>query len=148
MDYIKNIRRKVGHMPIILNSAGIILTDINNKILLVNRTDTNNWGIPGGYMEPGETFEQTVKRELYEELGISIKDLSLLHIFSGKEYYHEYPNGDKVYSVIALYASSSYEGNIKIDNSEIKQAKFFSSHSIPTDLTLNTQKILTQINLS
>ncbi|WP_408008259.1 NUDIX hydrolase [Pseudalkalibacillus sp. A8] len=145
MGYIENIRKVVGNMPIILNSAGIILKDSNNKVLLVNRADTNNWGIPGGYMELGETFEQTVDRELYEELGIRLINLSLIHIFSGKEFYHEYPNGDKVYSVIAIYTADNYEGKIIVDNSEVKEAMFFNSHNLPKELTLNTRKILEYI---
>jgi ADP-ribose pyrophosphatase YjhB (NUDIX family) len=145
MSYIENIRHKVGKMPIILNSAGLILRYPKNKILLVNRIDTDNWGIPGGYMELGESFEQTVLRELHEELNIKIKNLSFLHIFSGKEFYHEYPNGDKVYSVIAMYTSDSYTGNIKVDNSEVKEANFFDIHSLPDKLTLNTKRILDYI---
>ncbi|QGS69150.1 NUDIX domain-containing protein [Oceanobacillus sp. 143] len=35
----------------------------NECILLQHRTDEDNWCIPGGVMEIGETFEETVKRE-------------------------------------------------------------------------------------
>lgn len=142
MDYIQTIREHVGNMPIILNSAGVILKDINGKVLLVNRIDTKNWGLPGGYMELGETFEQTAYRELSEELKISVENLSLLHIFSGEEFYHEYPNGDKVYSVMAIYITNDYKGKVKVDNSEVKDAKFFDLHSLPQKLTPNTKKIL------
>ena len=142
MGYIENIRKLVGSQPIILNSAGLFLTNSTNQILLVNRTDTHNWGLPGGYMELGETFQETVVRELYEELNIKIKNLSFLHLFSGKEFYHEYPNGDKVYSIIGIYSSNEYEGTIRPDNSEVKEAAFFDLHALPNDLTPNTRKIL------
>lgn len=146
MGYIKDIRTLVGNRPIILNSAGVIIKNQKNEILLVNRFDTNNWGLPGGYMELGESFEETALREIEEELNIKIKDLHLLHIFSGKEFYHEYPNGDQVYSVIAVYTSNDYKGDILADNTEVKEAKFFGLKSVPNNLTVTTQKILQVIN--
>ena len=61
-NYIQDIRSKVGHMPIILNSvAGAIVND-HQEILLQERTDTKNWSLPGGYMEYGESFLETLKR--------------------------------------------------------------------------------------
>ena len=51
-NYIQQIRRKVGHMPIILTSASGALFNDNHQVLLQERTDTGDWGFPGGYMEP------------------------------------------------------------------------------------------------
>ncbi|MGJ9385686.1 NUDIX hydrolase [Salipaludibacillus sp. CF4.18] len=146
MGYIESIRELIGNMPVILNSAGVILKDTNENILLVHRMDTNNWGLPGGYMELGETFEQTIHRELHEEIGMKIDTLSFSHIYSGKEFYHEYPNGDKVYSVIAIYVSDVYyECNLRVDSSEINEAKFYDLHSLPNNLTTTTAMILDSV---
>jgi mutator protein MutT len=142
MGYIEEIRAKVGNMPIILNSSGAIIRNSSGHILLVHRNDTDNWGIPGGYMEVGETFEDTINREIREELGIKVINVSFLEILSGPEYYHEYPNGDMVYSVIALFEAQIVDGKINIDNQEINNAKFFSLESIPKQITKVTRKIL------
>lgn len=142
MGYVQEIRKLVGQTPIILNSAGVILTDRDNRILLVNRKDTNNWGLPGGYMELGETFEETIIRELKEELAITLTGFHYFKTFSGKEFYHQYPNGDEVYSVITIYTSHIYNGNITPDNNEVRDAKFFPIESIPDSLTKNTETIL------
>ncbi len=142
MGYIEMIRTYVGKTPIILNSSGVILKNPKGDILLENRIDTNNWGLPGGYMELGETFEQTAIRELKEELSITIKNLSLLNIYSGNDFYHVYPNGDIVYSVIALYITDEYDGDIRVDHKEIKDAAFFNINSLPQQLTPITKKLL------
>ena len=39
----------------------------NEKILLVKHPDWNIWGIPGGTREPGESIEETLSREIFEE---------------------------------------------------------------------------------
>lgn len=64
MAYIKEIRDLVGNRPLIMTSASGALLNKQKAVLLQERADTGDWGFPGGYMEFGESFEQTVKREL------------------------------------------------------------------------------------
>jgi 8-oxo-dGTP diphosphatase len=65
--------------------AGIILLNSNNQVLLLLRDNKiaipfpNMWDIPGGIVEKYETPEQTVRREMMEELGIS--DLGEIKLF-------------------------------------------------------------------
>lgn len=40
-----------------------------NKIILTNEKDREGWKLPGGWVEWGESFEQTAKREIEEEVG-------------------------------------------------------------------------------
>jgi mutator protein MutT len=142
MDYIEQLRQRVGTMPLILNSSGIIIKNNAGEILLAYRNDTKNWGIPGGYMEPGETFEDTIKRELVEELNIKVERLSLYKVFSGKEFYHEYPNGDKVYSVIAMFECKNIVGEPSVDQEEIRKVQYFPMNALPEKLTKVSEVIL------
>lgn len=103
MSYIMNLRKYVGHSPLINIGATIIVLNDKNEILLNHRSDTNTWGIIGGGMELGESLEEVAKRELYEETNLEAEDVKLLNVFSGKELYFKYPNGDETYTVIALY---------------------------------------------
>ncbi|GJQ44207.1 MAG: hypothetical protein JETCAE03_37050 [Ignavibacteriaceae bacterium] len=65
--------------------AGIILINNNNEVLLLLRDNKpeipfpNQWDIPGGKIEDGETPDVTIKREMFEELGL--KELSDLRLF-------------------------------------------------------------------
>ncbi|MFI6603804.1 NUDIX hydrolase [Nonomuraea sp. NPDC050536] len=54
--------------------VGVILTDAYGRILLGERIkdgETRSWCLPGGSVEPGETFEAAAVRELAEETGIA-----------------------------------------------------------------------------
>ena len=125
MGYIMNLRKYVGHEPLIGLGATTLVFNDKKELLLNLRTDTNTWGIPGGSMELYETIEETAIRELKEEAGISADELELVTILSGKEYYFEYPNGDKMCTVIVLFKVLNYTGDIKVADNESKQLRFF-----------------------
>lgn len=131
MGYIMNLRKYVGHETLIGLGATTLVFNKNNELLLNLRTDTNTWGIPGGSMELHETLEETAIRELKEEAGIEASSLELVSVLSGNEYYFEYPNGDKMCTVIVLYKVLNYDGEIRVSDNESKELRFFSLDNLP-----------------
>ena len=144
MGYIMNLRKYVGHEPLIGVGATTLVFNDKNELLLNLRTDTNTWGIPGGSMELNETIEETAIRELKEEAGISADKLELVSVLSGDEYYFEYPNGDKMCTVIVLFKVINYTGEIKVSDNESKQLKFFSLNELP-NMESRAQAIIDKI---
>lgn len=130
MSYLSDLRKLVGSRPLLTVGATVLVMK-DNKILLNLRSDTNTWGIPGGALELGETLEQTAHRELFEETGLSAGSLRLVNVFSGEEFYFEYPNGDKLYSVIALFKADSVYGELRINDSESLWLAYFSLDQLP-----------------
>lgn len=59
MGYIMNLRKYVGHEPLIGLGATTLVFNDKKELLLNLRSDTNTWGIPGDSMELYETIEQT-----------------------------------------------------------------------------------------
>ncbi len=144
MGYIMNLRKYVGHEPLIGLGATTLVFNEKNEILLNLRTDTNNWGIPGGSMELYETIEETAIRELKEEAGISAEELELVTVLSGKDYYFEYPNGDKLCTVIVLFKVKNYSGTVKVSDKESKELKFFALDKLP-NMEKRAQAIIDKI---
>ncbi len=131
MSYISELRKYIGHNPIINIGATIIVLNDKNEILLNLRTDTNTWGIIGGSMELGESLEETASRELWEEAGLKAERFELLDVLSGKDLYFRYPNGDETYTVITLYKSYGVTGKLKINDDESHKLQYFPLDNLP-----------------
>jgi len=137
MGYIMDLRKYVGKRPILMPAAGAAIINENNEILLQRRTDNKCWGIPGGSMELGETFEETATREVKEETGLSVNRLELFNIFSGEDLHYIYPNGDEVYITTAVFLCTDYSGDLKRDEEETLELKFFKLNDLPVERELN-----------
>jgi ADP-ribose pyrophosphatase YjhB (NUDIX family) len=133
MDYIKTMRGLIGSEPLLTVGCGVIITK-EDKILLQHRMDEDNWCIPGGVMEIGETFEETAIRETLEETGLVVKNLQLFGLYSGESCFVTYPNGDEVYSVQAIFQSDTYTGQLKQSGEESKEHRFFGRTELPQNL--------------
>ena len=144
MGYIMDLRKHIGHDPLIGVGATTLVFNDNNELLLNLRTDTNNWGIPGGSMELYETIEETAIRELREETGICANKLELVTVLSGKDFYFEYPNGDKLCTVIVLFKVLNFSGTIKVSDNESKALKFFPLTDLPI-MESRAEKIIQRI---
>lgn len=131
MGYINDLRKFVGHDPLIGIGATVLVFNEKQELLLNLRSDTNTWGIPGGAMELYENIYDTAVRELKEEAGIHATNLELVDVLSGSDYYFEYPNGDKMCTVIVLFKVLNYTGKIKVADEESKDLKFFSLNDLP-----------------
>nr|WP_246367018.1 NUDIX domain-containing protein [Paraliobacillus salinarum] len=112
------------------------------ELLLQLRSDTNDWGLPGGAMEIGENLEETAKRELLEETGLHANNLSFVKFLSGDHLYDKYPNGDQVYHVISLFKTTDVSGELQMNDGESEALRYFSLENLPTSLHKITQIML------
>src|SRR5215469_10201156 len=64
---------RVGVYAVIFNEEGV---------LLAHRRDIDWWNLPGGGMEAGETVDEAICREVYEETGLEIKVEQLIGVYS------------------------------------------------------------------
>ncbi|MGJ7910117.1 NUDIX hydrolase [Neobacillus sp. LXY-1] len=133
-DYTKEIRGLIGNRPIILVGSTIIVMNEEKEILFQLRSDTKEWGLPGGAMEIGENLEQTAERELFEETGLKAKSFKFIDVLSGSNLYYKYPNGDEVYNVICVYIAENTSGELAMNDGESLDLKYFSIIDLPPKL--------------
>lgn len=134
MDYVRTMRKLIGHETLFTVGCGTIIENSNGQILLQRRTDTGAWGVPGGVMELGETFHETMLREVEEETNLVCRNMKLFGIYSGPAGYAEYPNGEKVYSIQIIFLVDDYSGELKREGMESMDHRFFSKEELPQTL--------------
>jgi len=132
-EYVKSIRKYIGHERLLLVGSGVIIYR-NGEVLLQKRKDDGSWADHGGSVEIGETVEEAAKRELFEETGLIANKLNYFNTYSGKDMLYTYPNGDKVYFINTFWICEDFSGEIKIDENEVVELKWFSVNEMPKDV--------------
>jgi 8-oxo-dGTP pyrophosphatase MutT (NUDIX family) len=135
MGYIEELRKLIGHRPIIMVGASVLVLDAQDRLLLMLRTDNGLWGTAGGAMEPGETIEEAARRETLEEAGLELSDLSLFGVYSGQDLYYCYPNGDEVYSLAVAFVAHAAPGEPVLDLSEHSRWAYFPLDHLPEQVS-------------
>ena len=130
MDYITYIRKMVGHNKIIMNAAACIIVNAQNEVLLQLRGDDHFWGLPGGIMELGETPEETCRREVLEETGLTLGDITLLDVFANP--HKRWPNGDLAHILCHVFVCRETTGDLTIDGDETLDLRYFNQNELPT----------------
>jgi len=106
-----------------LSPAIIVLISRGEELLLARapRFPPGMYSVLAGFVEPGESLEETVMREVREEVGIEVKDI---RYFGSQPW--PFPNSLMI-GFTATYAS----GDIVIEPQELVEAGWFSKHNLP-----------------
>jgi 8-oxo-dGTP pyrophosphatase MutT (NUDIX family) len=130
-SFLWPLREAVGTGRIILMSAAAIIQDTQGRVLLGLRADTQNWGLPAGLMELGETPAGTVVREAYEELQLRIRPTQLVGVFTGPTMFHTYADGNQVQLAATLFRADIVTGTPIPDGTETLAADWFHLTALP-----------------
>lgn len=101
--------------------AGIVFSLCRTEVLLILRRDVPVWVLPGGGIDPGETAEQAVVREILEETGFQVKIDSLVG---------RYFPINRLAKKTALYSCSILSGSPQV-SSETRGVRFFPLSALP-----------------
>ncbi len=119
-DYIRSLRAKVGSSLIMLPAVAAVISDAQGRLLLQEKAAGQGWSLPAGGIEPGETPQQAIAREVMEETGLEVVSSEVLAVFGGREFRHTYPNGDQVeYLVVLFKCQTSGEPGGYTDNETV-----------------------------
>jgi 8-oxo-dGTP diphosphatase len=84
--------------------CGVVVLDERDRVLLMRRDGEGTWGLPGGGVEAGETWEQAARRECREETGWDVDLRGLLGLYSDPAtQIYRYPSGRVVHCVGAVF---------------------------------------------
>lgn len=99
-------------------------------MLLIRRSDSNLWALPGGFIDLGETPAECIARECLEETGYKIKVDEILGVFSSNKYdyiHYKYKDNEIIH---ILFSGTVKSGSLKT-SSETKEINWFPKDSLP-----------------
>jgi ADP-ribose pyrophosphatase YjhB (NUDIX family) len=124
--------------PMTLGVRGIVISAAD-EVLLVRHGYVSGWHFPGGGVEVGETFVESLTRELEEEARIAIEGPPVLH---GLFFNTQTSKRDHV----AAYVVRNFKVlGQRAPDWEIREARFFPREALPEGTTRATQARLAEI---
>lgn len=111
-------------MPLLPAAIAIVLDETRNNVLLVKRCDVPVWVLPGGGVDPGETPEEAVVREVLEETGFQV---------SIERQCAEYTPINRLAAFTSLFICRIESGEVALSD-ESAEVAFFPLKSLPQDL--------------
>ena len=112
-----------------------------DKILLIKRRTvpfSGYWALPGGRVDPGETVEQTIMREVKEETGLDVTVSRKIG-----EYHEQGIQGGVEYDYYpACFLVNVVGGEIKKQESEIEEINLFSLNAVPAELAFEHAQMI------
>ena len=113
----------------------------DNKILLIKRNTIpfkGYWALPGGRIDPGETVDQTIVREVKEETGLEVTIVRKVG-----EYVEKGVKDDVDYEYYpTCFVVKPVGGEIKKQESEIQEIKLFNLNELPKPLAFVHEEMI------
>jgi 8-oxo-dGTP diphosphatase len=104
-------------------TAFAAVRDDRGMILLVRRSDSGNWELPGGRVELGETATVAAEREVVEESGVTIKVTRLAGVYTDAGHIMVYPDtGEARQQFAVCFHALPVDGQPHADHDETCQA--------------------------
>ncbi len=133
-SYLGQMRKLIGKAKMISIGARAIIQDQDNRILLVQRRDNQQWVMPAGSMELNESILDTCKREVLEETGLIVDSAILIAVYTNPRYSFVTSYGDPYQMVSFVFRIDSWTGELQQSTDETINAQFFNIKELPTEL--------------
>lgn len=116
-----------------VSAAGLILND-QGKILLLNHVlrPFSGWGLPGGFVDHGETADAAIRRELMEETGIELTELKMYQVKIVKKH-------------VEFFFTARAVGEPRVLSREIIELGWFSAADLPDGVSLAQRKLIVDV---
>lgn len=131
-EFIRDLRAHVGHDPLWLSGVSGVVRDDSGRILLTRRTDTGEWAVVSGVLEPGEQPAQALRREIAEETGVTAEVVRLTSVDVTPPI--TYPNGDQTQYLDVCFLARYVGGQARVGDDENTEVAWFAPANLPTPL--------------
>jgi ADP-ribose pyrophosphatase YjhB (NUDIX family) len=119
-----------------LSVSAVVWRDAErHELLLMQRSDNGHWGLPGGYVEPGESISAAAAREVLEETGVQIAVGRLVGVYSDPRIQViEYAGGRRVHAVNLCFEAEPIGAGVATTPDEVLATGYFATDALPDPL--------------
>jgi 8-oxo-dGTP diphosphatase len=103
--------------------------------LLQRRMDTKKWCIISGHVEFGETVEEAIKREVFEEVNVNSEVVRLIGVYSSPDH-TTYRYQDRIVQYVVTYFEVKLKDQLVhgLSNSEMEEFAYFPVNRLPKEI--------------
>lgn len=128
-----DVDKAIGIRP----SVSAVIFDRRGRLLLQQRSDGGQWGLPGGSVEIGESLYAAVRREVLEETGLDVTVRRLVGVYSDPALQVvRYPNGN-VWHYVNVCFECAVRGGTLTTCDETLDLQYFALRRLPPSLLPN-----------
>ncbi|MEM7690486.1 MAG: NUDIX domain-containing protein [Pseudomonadota bacterium] len=121
---VRHIWRRMRRTRLV--GCAVVITNLSGDVLLLRHSyGPQVWSLPGGGVEPGEDPEVAIRREMEEELGLTLGRVEALGVL--EEVVARSPHTGHLFAAVC-------DALPQPDEREVIEARFFPSHSLPEPL--------------
>ncbi|MBS1791162.1 MAG: NUDIX domain-containing protein [Acidobacteria bacterium] len=114
-------------------TVGAVVTDATGRVLLLEHRfrPGTGWGIPGGFIKPGEQPETAIRRELREEIGLEVEQIEIAFVRALERY-----------KQIEILFRCHPQGDVQSLSREICFAEWFALDALPQSLSRDQRMLI------
>ena len=115
----------------IVPSVNVIVTNDKSEILLIKRSDNDNWAVPGGAIDIGESMTEAAVRETKEETGVDCEITGLVGIYTDPRHLVHYTSNDEVRQEFSIVLTAFATGGELTPSNESLDVRWVGRDHLP-----------------
>lgn len=105
-------------------SVNVVVTNADGDVLLIRRSDNQNWAVPGGAIDLGESMVQAAVRETKEESGIDCSITGLVGIYTDPKHVILYTSDGEVRQEFSILLTARATGGATTPSDESSEVRW------------------------
>ncbi len=111
-------------------SVNVVVENDKGEILLIRRSDNNNWALPGGAIDIGESLTQAAIREVQEETGITCEITGLVGIYTDPKHIILYTSNNEARQEFSVVLAAHHIAGLPTRSEESRDVRWVATSEV------------------